>query len=149
MAKGLKNHVMTFAEFIDFSQEFELSKRNQNLIVFHIISDHRKILKILRLLKIFVTTPKGCPFSIELNKILEYYVMKSLINKSDSEKEEYDKALYNKLIPYSILCHELKNLFLALPKLAFLENGEYNPKFDSKDASLKESCLFAQKGAYV
>ena len=50
MGKGYKNHLVTFAEFVDFSQEFVLSQRNQNLIVFHIISDHQKVLKILRLL---------------------------------------------------------------------------------------------------
>ena len=52
------------------------------------------------------------------------------------EKEVYDKVLFNKVIPFSILCTELKNLFIKLPKLAFLPGGEDNPNFDPKDPSL-------------
>jgi len=57
----------------------------------------------------------------------------------------YDKNAFNKIVPFSILCTELKNLFLHLPKLAYLPNGDENPDFDPKDPSLQQSCLFAPK----
>lgn len=55
----------------------------------------------------FVTSPKGSAFSKELNKILDYYVVKSLKYSVIMEKEIYDKVLYNKIIPFSVLCTEL------------------------------------------
>ena len=59
------------------------------------------------------------------------------------EKEVYDKILYNKLIPYSILCKEMKSLFLKLPYQAFDKNGEDIDNFDNMNPELRKSCLFA------
>ena len=59
------------------------------------------------------------------------------------EKEVYDKVLYNKLINYSILCQELKNLFLKLPYQAYDKNGYDNENFDNMNPELRKSCLFA------
>lgn len=89
LSKGMKNHLLTFSEFIGFCRDFMLSTANHQAVIFQIISDGNPdgLLKILTLLRVFVTSPKGSPFANELMSILSFYVDKSLRVEAGNTKE--------------------------------------------------------------
>ena len=134
LSKGMTNHLLTFSEFIGFCRDFTLSPANHRAVLFKIISDCDPdgLLKILTLLRVFVTSPKGSPFANEIMSILSFYVAKTLRSDTSNTKEVvYDLALYNKLVPYSSLATELVYKFTVLPHKAFLPTGEPNPEFEA------------------
>lgn len=104
------------------------------------ISDNKKVLSILNLLRTFVSSPKGSEFATELVAVLDYYVQKTLTpTKENKTIVVYDKNLYCKLIKYSCLAPELVELFIEVPNRAFLKSGDVNADFDF---TLEKSCLF-------
>lgn len=98
------------------------------------ISDRLPEIKILCLLRNFVNAPKGCPFAIELKKILLFYSQKTLMpDETIKIQTVYDSALFQKLIPKSVLGEELKDKFVDLPAKAFDQKGELDPSYEVFD----------------
>ena len=73
LGKGLRNHLITFSEFLNFVREFQLEKANQQVIVFRMISDRKKELTITCLTRNLVSTPRGSAFANELKAIMKFY----------------------------------------------------------------------------
>ena len=95
-------------------------------------------------MRVFTKTPQGSPFAVELCKIIDYYVLKSIKTKATAHQSPvYDFHLFNKLVPYSVLAAELQQLFAQLPHQAFDAVGE--PQ--SSEASMAGSCMWPTKSA--
>ena len=109
-------------------------------MVFSMVADNQKVLRILSLLRTFVSSPKGSEFANELVLVLDYYVQKTLTpTKENKTIVVYDKRFYCKLIKYSCLAQELVELFIEVPNRAFLKSGDIKPDVD---CTLAASCLF-------
>ena len=79
----------------------------------------------------FVNVPKGCPFALELKKILVFYSQKTLMPDETVKTETaYDVALFQRLIPRSILGQELFEKFVELPEFAYDQKGEPNEEYN-------------------
>ena len=98
---------------------------HQNAIVFNILSDNEKLIRINSMLRIFVSTPPDCSFAKELQTILDFYKEQSVLKAKDNKRAiEYDYNLYCKLVPYSVLAKELHQKLIILPSKAFDFRGE-------------------------
>ena len=134
LGQGKKNHQITFSEFVALSCEFLLSPKNHNVVIFNMVSDREPTIRVLNLLRTFVSVPKGSPFADELSKILDFYVAKTLRPNPGLETMViYNQLLYDSLIPYSVLGKELQHLFVDLPEHMFQPDGEPRPEFDAVD----------------
>ena len=126
IGKGTMNHQISFSEFLNFVRNFQLSKEHQNVVVFHMISDMQPILTVQNMLRIFVNVPKNSPFALELRDLIRYYTLKSLRPDPTTKTTlVYDKLLYERITPYSILAQEMKYLLIDIPPQAW-----YKDKFE-------------------
>ena len=135
------------SDFINFIRDLQLSKAHVNLLVFKLLSENSVKLEITKLVRQFCQTNDNSDFSKELKVVMDFYVSRVLRKKATIERLDITFDMYNRLVPYSLLCDELIDKFLNFPKKAYDSDGRKNKQFIynyNKNLENQKSCLYEQ-----
>ena len=75
---------------------------------------------------------------------MDFYVQRVLFKKINIDRLDITFDMFNRLVPYSILCDELIDKFLNFPKKAYNLQGEKNKDYFynfHKDKNSQKSVL--------
>ena len=129
--KGFKNAQVKFSSFMyHFVAEIDLDSVRLNHLVFKMLDDDKDDqLRILDLVRIYVSLPKTSAFAAELRSILRFYLEKSIKPKQQFVRQvEYNfslfKTLGHKSLEHLVYIHErylLSKQLMALPYLTVFD----------------------------
>ena len=135
-------------------RDLSLAKIHVNLFIFNLITEGKKELTLVQLLRQFVCTPHGSQFAKELGILINYY-MRMYVDAVPGQRKNFAEQnrvntigfeKFNELIGQSQLAIELVQRFIDFPKTIF-ESETCTFNFTDKiNQELQGSCMLAPVG---